>query len=133
MLRDLDLAIEAGERVLLVGPSGSGKSTLLRALAGLLETADAGERTGSVTIDGAVAGEVGGDLEEGVGRGKATEASLHGSLGALDETLLHGPEDERPRETPRAGEPRRDGALLEVDVIAHEATAVSVKAGTAIS
>ena len=57
MLRDLDLAIEAGERVLLVGPSGSGKSTLLRALAGLLETADAGERTGSVTIDGAVAGE----------------------------------------------------------------------------
>lgn len=52
ILTNLDLTIEAGERVLLVGPSGSGKSTLLRALAGLLETADAGELTGSVTVDG---------------------------------------------------------------------------------
>jgi len=38
--------------VLLVGPSGSGKSTLLRALAGLLLTADAGDLSGSVDIDG---------------------------------------------------------------------------------
>lgn len=52
VLRDVDLVIEPGERVLLAGPSGAGKSTLLRAIAGLLETADAGERTGSASIDG---------------------------------------------------------------------------------
>ena len=42
VLRDLTLDLRRGERVLLAGPCGSGKSTLLRALAGLLETADAG-------------------------------------------------------------------------------------------
>lgn len=52
MLADLDLTIEAGQKVLLVGPSGSGKSTLLRAIAGLLLTADVGDLTGRVTIDG---------------------------------------------------------------------------------
>ena len=68
VLRDLDLTIRAGQRVLLAGPSGSGKSTLLRALAGLLEAADAGELSGSVTIDGVApgqrAGEVGMVLQE---------------------------------------------------------------------
>ncbi len=53
MLADLDLSVPAGQRVLLVGASGSGKSTLLRAIAGLLETADAGELSGTVTVDGA--------------------------------------------------------------------------------
>ncbi|WP_265415465.1 ATP-binding cassette domain-containing protein [Brachybacterium ginsengisoli] len=41
----LDLAIPAGQRVLLAGASGSGKSTVLRALAGLLDPED-GEGTG---------------------------------------------------------------------------------------
>lgn len=52
MLRDLDLTIEPGERVLLAGASGAGKSTLLRGLAGLLLTADVGELSGRVTVDG---------------------------------------------------------------------------------
>jgi energy-coupling factor transport system permease/ATP-binding protein len=54
--------------VLLAGPSGSGKSTLLRGLAGVLEVADSGERSGTVLLDaqdpGARAGAVGLVLQE---------------------------------------------------------------------
>ena len=39
ILRDLDLDVDDGELVGLLGPSGSGKSTLLRAVAGLVEPA----------------------------------------------------------------------------------------------
>lgn len=51
-VRGLDLAIEPGERILLLGPSGSGKSTLLQALAGVLGGDDEGESEGALTIDG---------------------------------------------------------------------------------
>ncbi len=50
-VRDVDLQIEHGERVLLLGPSGAGKSTLLAALAGLLP-ADSGESVGTIEVDG---------------------------------------------------------------------------------
>ena len=39
---DVDMAIRAGESLVILGPSGSGKSTLLRLIAGL-ETPDAGD------------------------------------------------------------------------------------------
>src|SRR5262245_10971086 len=35
VLRDVDLAVRAGERVCLIGPNGAGKSTLIRCLTGL--------------------------------------------------------------------------------------------------
>lgn len=42
--------------MLLVGASGAGKSTLLRGLAGLLDVADSGDRSGTVLVDGAEPG-----------------------------------------------------------------------------
>jgi len=52
-VRDVDLQLAPGERVLLTGASGSGKSTLLRALGGLLEP-ESGDATGELTVDGGV-------------------------------------------------------------------------------
>lgn len=51
-VRGIDLRIEVGERVLLLGPSGGGKSTLLLALAGLLDPLGGGEAEGVLRIDG---------------------------------------------------------------------------------
>jgi energy-coupling factor transport system ATP-binding protein len=49
---DLDLTIESGERILLLGASGAGKSTLLQALAGVLGDAEDGDDAGELLLDG---------------------------------------------------------------------------------
>jgi glutamine transport system ATP-binding protein len=47
ILKDVDLSVQAGEVVVLIGPSGSGKSTLLRCI-NALETINGGD----LTVDG---------------------------------------------------------------------------------
>ena len=48
VLQDINLSVEQGEVISLIGPSGSGKSTLLRAIMGLTKPAAAGD----VILDG---------------------------------------------------------------------------------
>jgi energy-coupling factor transport system ATP-binding protein len=52
VLRDVDLAIEAGELVLVAGPTGAGKSTLLRLLNGMAPRFTGGTLDGRVVVDG---------------------------------------------------------------------------------
>jgi len=47
VLRGIDLEVQRGEVVVIIGPSGSGKSTLLRTINGLETIQD-----GSITVDG---------------------------------------------------------------------------------
>jgi energy-coupling factor transporter ATP-binding protein EcfA2 len=56
-VRGLDLRIEPGERVLLLGASGAGKSTLIHALAGVLGGEDEGDTEGELLVGGADARE----------------------------------------------------------------------------
>ena len=47
VLRDIDLTVQRGERIVIAGPSGSGKSTLIRCLNALEE-----HQKGQITVDG---------------------------------------------------------------------------------
>ena len=51
-LRDINLKIHCGEKILIVGPSGSGKSTLGHCLNGLIPFSYKGEIQGSLKING---------------------------------------------------------------------------------
>src|SRR6056297_3274344 len=49
VLRDIDLTVYQGERIVIAGPSGSGKSTLIRCINAREE-----HQKGSITVDGTV-------------------------------------------------------------------------------
>ena len=51
-LRDINLKIHKGEKVLIAGPSGCGKSTMINCMNGLIPFSYKGQMTGSVTIGG---------------------------------------------------------------------------------
>lgn len=54
VISGLNLTINPGERVLLLGTSGAGKSTLLHAIAGVLHDDDGESAGGTITINGQV-------------------------------------------------------------------------------
>ena len=47
VLRDIDLTVSRGERIVVCGPSGSGKSTLIRCVNALEE-----HQSGQIIVDG---------------------------------------------------------------------------------
>ncbi|MCF6450709.1 DUF3744 domain-containing protein [Vibrio sp. MMG022] len=51
-LKNINLRIEKGEKIVIIGPSGSGKSTLGQCLNGLIPHAIKGETSGQLTING---------------------------------------------------------------------------------
>lgn len=51
-LKDINLTINKGEKILLAGPSGSGKSTIGRCLNGLIPNEDHGEIKGTCLVNG---------------------------------------------------------------------------------
>lgn len=93
VLRELDLAVDPGERVALMGRNGAGKSSLLRTAAGLLEPV-----AGSIETRGGVAllTQNPGDflVRESIGE----ELSGQSGESALDAVSLNLPEDADPRD-----------------------------------
>ena len=83
-LTDVDLAVEAGEILLVIGDSGSGKSTLLRAVNGLVPHASGGTFGGEVVVAGrSTRDHLPRDLADvvGIGRACGTDTGLgHGAI-----------------------------------------------------
>lgn len=51
-LKEINLEIQQGEKILIAGPSGSGKSTIVRCLNGLIPNEDHGEIKGTCLVNG---------------------------------------------------------------------------------
>lgn len=59
VIKELDLHIGQGERVLILGPSGGGKSTLALAITGIIPRSVEADLTGEMTVDGISSQEMG--------------------------------------------------------------------------
>ncbi len=58
-LYDINFKVRKGEKILIAGPSGCGKSTLAHCINGLIPASYEGKTTGSLTVAGKPAGELG--------------------------------------------------------------------------
>ncbi len=81
VLRNIDLTVDAGEVVVVLGANGAGKTTLMRAISGLIP------HTGQISVDGNPIGRVRPDemLRHGVGlvpqgRGTLTDMTVRDNL-----------------------------------------------------
>ena len=50
VLKDIDLEVKQGERIVICGPSGSGKSTLMRTIAALQEAVNGSIMLGDIDV-----------------------------------------------------------------------------------
>ena len=114
VLKDIDLSIDKGEVVILIGPSGSGKSTLCRTI-NRLETFE----SGSITIDGKTLPDEGkelADLRADVGM-VFQSFNLFANKTILENVTL-GPI--KVRKTPKAEADKRALELLDRVGVAHQ-------------
>src|SRR5712691_5999976 len=84
VLRGIDLTVQRGERVALLGANGTGKTTLLRVLAGLTQP-----RAGSIRVAGLDAKQHMQQIRRLVGF-VAHQPYLYGELSALENLLFFG-------------------------------------------
>ena len=119
VLKDIDLSIDKGEVVVLIGPSGSGKSTLCRTI-NRLETFE----SGSITIDGKTLPDEGkelADLRADVGM-VFQSFNLFAHKTILENVTL-GPI--KVRKTPKAEADKRALELLDRVGVAHQRRSAS--------
>ena len=93
VFRSLDVKLEAGERLALVGPNGSGKTTLLRCIAGTIRPT-----TGRVLIAGYRAGTLGARSTTGasLSQERSFYQRLNGYANLVFFARLRRPNGERP-------------------------------------